>query len=138
MKKNGQAKYRMAIDLRPVNAITVPVVWPMPHLEYEAIDFAGSTLFSSIDFVSGYWQLPLDLDTAGSHSKITPNAVYLPTITLQGATNSCANFQAKVEQLFAELRDNLKAWLNDLLLHCEGEDKLLSVLRQFFAICRVK
>ncbi len=51
---NGNAKYKMAIDLRLVNAVTISVVWPIPHLDSEATDFTGSTCFSIIDFIGGY------------------------------------------------------------------------------------
>ena len=39
---------------------------------------------------------------------------------------------------FAEIKDNLKAWLDDFLLHCMDEGQLLLVLGTFFRICREK
>ncbi len=119
----------MTIDLRPVNEFAVPVIWPMPHLESEEIDFAGGTCFASIEFVSGYWKLPLDPATAAAHSIITPNAMYTPSRTLQGASNSCTNFQANVEPIFSDIREHLKAWLDDFVLHCKSEEQLLRALR---------
>ncbi len=61
-KPGSTAKYRFTIDLRGVNSATVPITWPMPHIESELMDFQGSTCFAVIDFVSGYWQLLLDED----------------------------------------------------------------------------
>ena len=61
-KPGSKAKFRMAIDLRPVNSATVKESWPMPHLESEMIDFAGSNCFASLDFVSAYWKLALHPD----------------------------------------------------------------------------
>ena len=34
----------------------------MPHVESEVLDFAGSKFFAVVDFVSGYWHLPLHPD----------------------------------------------------------------------------
>lgn len=34
-KPNSKAKYRVTVDLRPVNAATVQESWPMPHLVVE-------------------------------------------------------------------------------------------------------
>ena len=61
-KPGSKAKFRMAIDLRPVNSATVKESWPMPHLESEMIDFGGSNCFASLDFVSAYWKLALHPD----------------------------------------------------------------------------
>ena len=48
--------FRLAIDLRPVNAATVKKAWPMPHLDSEMADFRGHNCFASLDFCLGYWQ----------------------------------------------------------------------------------
>ena len=63
VEKKGRAKYRMTIDLRPVDSATAKESWPMPPLESEIHEFAGSKYFASLDFVSGYWQLPLHPDS---------------------------------------------------------------------------
>lgn len=130
--KESKARFRMTVDLRGVNAATEPISWPMPHIDSEVYDFSGSDCFATVDFVSGYWQLPLDKESRAAHSIITPNGVYSPTRTQQGATNSVANFQSKVEPLFREMQHNLKAWLDDFIVHCAGETDLLKLLRQFF------
>ena len=104
----------------------------MPYIDSEIYDFSGSNVFATLDFVSGYWQLPLDADAQDAHSIITQRGIYSPTRTQQGATNSVANFQSKVEPLFRSMRDHLKAWLDDFILHCKSEEQLLKMLRQFF------
>ena len=133
--KPGTDKFRLTFDLRPVNAATVPTAWPMPHVDAEASDFAGSVSYAVIDFCSGYWQLPLHPDSQNYHSFILPTGTYSPTRTIQGATNSASNFQSKVEPCFAELRDNFKAWIDDFVLHAGTEKKLLKVIDRFLDIC---
>lgn len=56
--KAPPTNHRWTIDVRPVNAATKPVTWPMPNIECELVDLRDSRFFSSIDFESGYWQLP--------------------------------------------------------------------------------
>ena len=128
--------YRWTADLRRVNQMTENVVWPMPHLDSEIHDLSGSQWFAKIDFVGGYWQLPLAEDSQEIMSFVVPQGIYKPTRTPQGAKQSAPNFQAKVEPLFSEIRSNLKAWLDDFLLHCSTFDDLLDKLRFFFSICR--
>lgn len=135
VKPGSRSKYRMAIDLRPVNAATVKESWPMPHLESEMLDFVGSTCFASLDFVSAYWQLPLHPDSYDLCGIVTPRVVLASKRVLPGLANATSYFQSTVEPLFAELRSSLKAWLDDFNLHSADETGLLKTLERFFAIC---
>lgn len=44
-------------------------------------------------------------------------------------------FLSKVEPLFSMMRDSLKAWLDNFMLHNEGEEQLLDRLEQCLRIC---
>ncbi len=94
--KKAPAKYKMTIGLRPINAATVKQAWPMPHLYSKIYDFAGSTCFAVLEFVSGYWQLPVDQDSQDACGIVTPNGVYSSTRVLQGLTNATSHFQGTV------------------------------------------
>lgn len=135
-KRDSKAPFRMAVDLRPVNSATEKEAWPMPHLESELQDFAGSEWFALLDFVSGYWQLPLHPNSYALCGIVTPHGVVASTRVLPGLANATAFFQRSVEPLFAELRDWLKAWLDDFCLHANDAGTLLSKLEVFFKICK--
>lgn len=133
--KPAPANFRLTFDYRPINAATEPVAWPMPHIDSELADLAGSKHFALIDFPSGYWQLPLDEDSQELLSFMTPTTVIQPKRCTQGAKNAGPNFQSKVEPLFAGIREFLKAWLDDFMLHNETEEGLLDALDKFFMVC---
>ena len=134
--KPNSKNYRLTFDYRPVNAATITVSWPMPHIDSECTDFSGSKFFASMDFCSGFWQLPLHEESQKLLSFITNEGIFCPTRTAQGAKNSSINFQSRVEPCFATLRDHLKAWQDDFILHESTEDKLLDIMQKFFDICR--
>lgn len=135
-KPKSKAKYRLAIDLRPVNAATIKESWPMPHLDSEVLDFEGSGAFAVLDFVSAYWQLPVHRDSYECCGIVGPRGVVASKRVLRGLANATAYFQSTVEPLFSSLRSNMKAWLDDFNLHCKDEDHLLDLLAEFFSICR--
>ena len=135
-KPGLKAKLRMAVDLRPFNAATIKEPWPMPHLESEILDFAGSSCFGILDFVSAYWQLPLHRVSYTACGMVTPRGVVASTRVLPGLANDTAYFQSSVEPLFSELWENMKAWLNDFNLFCNSEEQLLHLLKRLFEICR--
>lgn len=133
-KANSKALFRTTIDLRPINSATFPRSWPMYHLDSELQDFAGSKLFAVLDFVSGYWQLPIHPLCYTLCGIVTPNGVYSSTRVLQGLTNVVSYFQSTIESLFAELREWMKAWIDDFNLHTESEHMLLDKIERFLEI----
>lgn len=122
----------LTLDYRPVNAVTENIPSPMPHIESELLDVGRSALFSKIYFTSDYWQLPIEKSGQEALRCMTPTGVFQPLRPTQGAKNSAANLQAKVEPCFREITDNWKAWLDEFLIHAESEKKILEVLEKVF------
>jgi hypothetical protein len=60
-KKDGS--FRMTVDQRGPNSCTEPMHWPMPVLEVVMIRLLKKTIFFSLDWFKGYWQLPLHPDS---------------------------------------------------------------------------
>ena len=57
-KKSGEI--RMCIDYRELNKRTKKDAYPLPLLDEVQDRLAGSTIFSTLDLQSGYWQLPVN------------------------------------------------------------------------------
>nr|CCA27097.1 AlNc14C455G11757 [Albugo laibachii Nc14] len=41
VEKKEVGSYRMPVDLRAINAVLVPMAWPMPHLEVVLVNLEG-------------------------------------------------------------------------------------------------
>lgn len=59
-KKDG--KWRLTIDYRQLNSITVKRQWPMKSIPDILDKLAGSAIYSVIDCKSGYWQVNIQED----------------------------------------------------------------------------
>lgn len=55
------ADFRMTIDLLEINTSTKLMTRPIPNLEIETGDMRESRCSASIDFPSGFWQLPPEI-----------------------------------------------------------------------------
>ncbi len=53
--------YRTVTDFSKVNALTVPYHYPLPALS-ELLQSTGkyNTVFTSLDLLSSFWQIPMD------------------------------------------------------------------------------
>ena len=56
-KKNGDIQ--LCVDYRELNKRTVKDAYPLPRPDEVQDQLAGSTIFSTLDLQSGYWQLPV-------------------------------------------------------------------------------
>ena len=65
----------------------------------------------------------------------TPKSVLASTRVLLGLKNATAYFQSMIETVFQELRQKVKAWVDDFNLHASNDHPLLSLLDRFSQIC---
>jgi len=59
-KKGG--RWRFIVDYRKLNGVTIQDAYPLPRIDESLDALAGSKFFSSLDFPSRYWQVPLSPD----------------------------------------------------------------------------
>ncbi|KZR98045.1 Uncharacterized protein APZ42_006736, partial [Daphnia magna] len=57
-KKDGEL--RLCIDYRPLNKITIKDRYPLPRIDDTVDALCGSMYFSTLDLLSGYWQIEIE------------------------------------------------------------------------------
>ena len=70
VRKKDQS-WRLCIDYRRLNAVTRKDAYPLPRIDDSLDALAGSMYFSTLDLVSGYWQVPLDKDAQEKSAFVT-------------------------------------------------------------------
>ncbi|CAH8473155.1 unnamed protein product, partial [Schistosoma rodhaini] len=77
--KKDSNDWRPTGDYRRLNANTIPDRYPLPHIHNLTATLKGTTVFSEIDLVKAYNQIPM-----------APDDVFKPTSSLLSVfTNSC-------------------------------------------------
>jgi len=60
MVKKKDGAWRFCIDYRKLNDVTHRDAYPLPQIDATLDSLAGTTLFTTLDLASGYWQVEVD------------------------------------------------------------------------------
>uniref|UniRef100_H3H8H0 Reverse transcriptase n=1 Tax=Phytophthora ramorum TaxID=164328 RepID=H3H8H0_PHYRM len=135
-KPGSQTEFRITIDYRPVNKVTVPIAGAMPNLAVVSSSVRGARCFAKFDMIKGFWQLPLDVDSQELMSFMTEDTVYTPTRP-QGAVDSAIHFQMQMQDAMAPmLQRNALVWVDDVIIFAPTVEEFLQALKEFFIILR--
>ena len=63
--------WRLCIDYRRLSSVTRKDAYPLSRIDDSLDALAGSMYFSTLDLVSGYWQVPLDQDAREKSAFVT-------------------------------------------------------------------
>ena len=98
-----------------MNAQTVPDKYPIPHIQDFTQRLAGSKVFSKIDLVRAYYQIPGKPSDEHETAVTTPFGLFNSTRTLFGLRNSGQTFQRFIDPVTRGL-DLVFVYLDDLLV----------------------
>jgi transposase InsO family protein len=119
-------QYRITVDLRAVNACTIPTKFPLPRLETFMDRVAGMTHFGTLDLFGGYWQLPLDKESQKYFSILTDAGIWTPYRLIQGSRNAAGPFQAIVGEALGDiLNRGCVQYVDDIMVYAPSEEQFI-------------
>ena len=120
-KKSG--KPRLVIDFRQVNKKIVPIRYPLPHLETSLQLLGGNSLFTTLDLISGYHQVPLRPEDYHKTAFSTGRGLFEFTRTPFGMITSGAAMQIAIERVLSGLINKAcLVYVDDIIIM--GKDEL--------------
>ena len=130
LKKSG--KVRLCVDLKKLNVNVRRERYILPTLEDLTSRLAGSTVYSSLDAASGFYQIPLDEASQGLTTFITPFGRYCFRRLPFGITSPPEIFMRKMSELLAGT-EGVFAFMDDIRVFGKDErehDKRLNIVLQ--------
>lgn len=110
--------FRLCIDYRKVNGVTVPDSYLLPHVD-DIIDDLGQVRYlTKLDLLQVYYQVPLTTHAIPISAFITPSGLWEWTVLPFGLRNAPATFQRLMTFVTHDLVD-VRCYLDDLVVWSE-------------------
>jgi hypothetical protein len=130
LTKEGAIQYRVCIDYRPLNEVTVKDSYPTTRYEDCLEALVGSKWYCCMDLMSGYNQVemyPGDKDKTAFH---TEEGLYQWTKMSMGLANSAATFNRVLEQVLTGIPTEVCViYIDDILVHAATVGQMFDRLR---------
>uniref|UniRef100_A0AC34F952 RNA-directed DNA polymerase n=2 Tax=Panagrolaimus sp. ES5 TaxID=591445 RepID=A0AC34F952_9BILA len=128
-KKDGTV--RMCVDYRRLNAVTRKDAYPLPNQDALLMSLKGKKIFSALDLVSGYFQIPMATSDKHKTAFSALGKLWQFLVLPQGLTTSPACFSRMMETVFGDLvGKSLFKFLDDILIATETEEEHLEILEE--------
>ncbi|MCO5578425.1 hypothetical protein L7F22_032267 [Adiantum nelumboides] len=133
-KKDGT--YRMCVNYRALNRITIKNRFPMPQVEDLFDKLQGSTYFSRIDLKSGYHQIRIVDEDIVEIAFCTTFGLYEYLVMPFGLTNARATFNCILERIFQPHRNFTGVFVNDMIIYSKSIEEHKEHLKVIFQALR--
>lgn len=130
-------KWRLVIDYRQLNKKLIGDKFPLPRLDDILDQLGRAKWFSVVDLVSGFHQIPLDVNSRDVTSFSTNNGSFRFTRLPFGLKVSPNSFQRMMSLAFAGITpEKAFLYMDDLIVIGCSKQHHLTNLRKVFETCR--
>jgi len=133
MVPKPDGSWRPCGDYRRLNLLTVHDRYPLPNILDFSANLSGCTVFSTIDLVKGYHQVPMAAADVEKTAIITPFGLFEYIKMPFGLRNSAQTFQRLMDHLF-RLLGFAFTYIDDILVASRSAAEHQLHLRQIFTV----
>ena len=135
-KKDGSIRF--CIDYRKLNAITHKDAYPLPRIDDTLDTLSGSHWFSTLDLLSGYWQVEVAEGDRPKTAFTTHEGLFEFKVMPFGLCNAPATFQRLMDLILAGVQwSRCLVYLDDIIIigrdfseHLQNLGAVLQKLRE--------
>ncbi len=114
-KKDGSLRF--CIDYQKVNSVTRKDAYPLPRVDDTLDILAGSKWFSTVDLLSGYWQVGVSPEDRDKTAFCTHEGLFEFRVMPFGLCNAPATFQRLMDAMLAGLKwSSCLVYIDDIVI----------------------
>ena len=122
--KNKDGTFRMCIDYRQLNKLTIKNRYPLPQINDISDQVRGASVFSKIDLRTGYHQLIIKEEDISKTSFRTRYGHYEFVVLPFGLTNAPATFMCLMNSVLNKYLDKfVLVFIDDILVYSKSEEE---------------
>ena len=125
--------WRICGDYRRLNAVTKRDSYPMPNVNALYTLLHGSQIFTTLDLVRGYNQIPMAQDSIEKTAVITPVGLYEYLRMPFGLCNAAQSFQRFMHSLIGHLPYTF-VYIDDVLIFSRNKEEHLKHVEEVLRI----
>ena len=138
--KRGSKKWRMCIDYRQVNELTVPFAGSVPYIDELICAVRGKAWLSTFDLASAYMQCPVAEEDQVKTTFVTHMGTFMYTRVPFGLRNAVQYYCACISQVLrpvaVESEDALlDSYLDDVIVGAKTFERHCELIADFLACC---
>ena len=114
-KKDGSTRF--CVDYRKVNDVTRKDAYPIPRIDTTLDTLAGARWFTTLDLLSGYWQVEIDENDREKTAFCTTESLFQFRVMPFGLCNALATFQRLMDLVLAGLQwSRCLVYIDDIIV----------------------
>lgn len=134
---SGQKKWRIVIDYRKLNDVTVGDAYPLPNIEYILDQLGHSIYFTTLDLANGFHQIEMKPEDSSKTAFSTPYGHYEFTRMPFGLKNAPSTFQRLMNTVLTGLQGlQCFVYLDDIVIYASSISEHYKKLRSIFSRLR--
>ncbi|XP_076734505.1 LOW QUALITY PROTEIN: uncharacterized protein K02A2.6 [Maylandia zebra] len=131
MVPKSDGRWRPCGDFRRLNNVTENDHYPIPHIQDFSAHLAGTSVFSKIDLLRGYHQVPVHAEDVPKTAVITPFGLFEFLRMPFGLKGAAQTFQRLMDSVARGL-PFVFVYLDDILVASSSKEQHMFHLRQVF------
>ena len=126
--KKATGGWRVVHAYNKLNTATIPAQTPIPRKDVLLDSMSGSTIFSSLDLMDGYYQVLMRETDIPLTAVSTPSGMLWEWLVMpQGLKNAPATFNRLVTHLLRPHRAYAPSYFDDIFVHSRASDGMTEI-----------